>query len=61
MPLCTPGKSCGEQKKEQIVHYASNNYQLVSETMATCISEVGKRTYQCSCGDEYTGACLLRA
>ena len=44
-------KRCGEQKKEQIVHM--HNYQLVSETMATCISE-GKRTYQCSCGDEYT-------
>ena len=40
-------KRCGEQKKEQIVHM--HNYQLVSETMATCISE-GKRT----CGDEYT-------
>ena len=37
-------KRCGEQKKEQIVHM--HNYQLVSETMATCISE-GKRTYQC--------------
>ena len=44
-------KRCGEQKKEQIVHM--HNYQLVSETMATCISD-GLRTYRCSCGDEYT-------